>query len=382
MSFVSGSGTQTRRKEYVLAEPSWFTAPECEELRSTRFERKGPKAQKPDSMTEEVMICHYRAKDGQEILSSPAPLSSIPFDSIRTFRNLDSFPFAFEGDHDVLQWICGLAAESPLARILMKDAMENGWSVAIADLGGNAFEIDTMSQLITLDHYGFTASALGRSAFYRHAVLINFIKALRAAWHEEQVYGFEDVYAPEAMLMLERAMSADVETMAIVAAWELRAAGHSDIWRHMLGSEEGDMAMVFTRAIEKDPAGFYDGSVFVRTFAAWYGDATRLAENDASILEAMDAHLQEGGRFGKSMLKGEAIEQVSLIPGGRAYLDGMGGNIATDPYFVAMHDAINESHLFQIVYDSHVVMVGGVPFRDSRLARKIFPEGLMAALKD
>jgi hypothetical protein len=51
----------------------------------------------------------------------------------------------------------------------------------------------------------------------------------------------------------------------------------------------------------------------------------------------------------------------------------MGPNICADPYFVSLDDPINESHLFQIVYDSKVVMIEGVPFRDRKLARLIFP---------
>jgi hypothetical protein len=51
----------------------------------------------------------------------------------------------------------------------------------------------------------------------------------------------------------------------------------------------------------------------------------------------------------------------------------------SDPYFLCVHDTINESHLFQVIYDSNVTMVEGVPFRDSSLARKIFPMGLVTA---
>jgi hypothetical protein len=262
--------------------------------------------------------------------------------------------------------------------LLLKAAQEDGATITLADLNGEGYSLDAQEHDITLDHYGFTAGALGRSAHFRNALFINFIKALRARYHAAQNYNFEATARPDAVLMLERARFADIETIAILAGWELRAAGHTDIWRHILGADEGDMAMIFTRAIEKDPAGFYDGSVLTRTFCQWYGDDARVAEADAQTLEAMDDHLQHGGKFGSDALKAESIERISKFPGAQPYLQGMGANIVTDPYFVAMHDAINEAHLFQIVYDSKVTLVEGVPFRDSRLARKIFPTGLVA----
>lgn len=325
-------------------------------------------------MTKDIVVCHYRDESAQGF---PVPLKSIQFDNVRAFHNLEAYPYAFESDDDIFYWACGMAGESPAACALLKKAQEEGATITLADLQGEGYLVDGDSFDITLDHFGFTAGALGRSAHFRNALFLNFIKALRARFHERQRYDFESFARPDAALMLERTVAADIETIAILAGWELRAAGYTDIWRSILGSEEGDMAMIFTRAIEKDPAGFYDGSVLTRTLCQWYGDDARVAQADALALEAMDDHLHDGGTFGTDSLKADAIEMISNMPGAQPYLEGMGANIATDPYFVAMHDAINEAHLFQIVYDSKVTMVEGVPFRDSGLARKIFPSGLV-----
>lgn len=365
------------RKEFVFAGPSRSFASEYVELRSTRFDRKGPKTQH-GKMTEEVVICQYRGDADTSIQEFPVLLQSIPFDTIRSFQNLEAYPYAFEADLDVVHWICGMSGESPTTRLLLKEAQSEGWSIRMDDLSGQGYEIDEEAQCLVLDHFGFTAQALGRSAYFRNALFVNFVKMLRTLWHDRQDYKFETMFRPDAVLMLERAQAADCDTIAILAGWELRGAGHADIWRSILGSEEGDMAMIFTRAIEKDPASFYDGSVLARTFCQWYGDENRVAENDQAILEDMDAMLQSGHHFGNAPLAEQAIERISQLPGGVSYLSGMGSNIAADPYFVALNDSINESHLFQIVYDSKVVMVEGVPFRDSRLARKIFPMGLVA----
>lgn len=375
MSFMSGSGTGRARREYVLAGPSGHVCEEYEDLRSDRFERKGQK-KKNRAISEDVVIAHYRGKNDPSSSLYPVNLSSIGFEKIRAFQNLEAYPFAFESDLDVLQWLCGMAAESPTARLLLKEAQLERWDIRLDDLSQGGYGIDDEAHTVLLDHFGFTAGALGRSAFFRNALFINFVKALRQLWHERSGHSFERTHRPDVALMLERARAADCETIAVLVGWELRGAGYSDVWRSILGSEEGDMAMIFTRAIEKDPAGFYDGSVLTRAFCQWYGDAGRVASCDHATLERMDAMLEnaQGAKiFGDDPLRAADIEKLSVLPGGKAYLNGMGRNICTDPYFMALNDPINESHLFQVVYDSKIVLAGGVPFRDKRLARLIFP---------
>lgn len=344
-------------------------------MRADRFERKGP-SRKNKKIPEDVVISHIRGNDAQADAVGAVMLVSIPTDKIRAFHNLEAYPYAFEGDLDVINWACGMAGESPTARLLLKEAQADGWAIRLDDLAQAGYAIDEERRCILLDHFGFTAHALGRSAYFRNALFVHFVKALRQVWHERQDHVFDATHRPESILLLERARAADCETIAILAGWELRGAGYSDLWRSILGSEEGDMAMIFTRAIDKDPTGFYDGSVLTRTFCQWYADTDRVAACDHATLERLDETVADADGaelFGGQVMRASDIERLSRLPGGRAYLTGMGANITSDPYFVALDDPINESHLFQIVYDSKVVMVEGVPFRDRRLARLIFP---------
>lgn len=376
MSFMSASAKARARKEYVL--PRAFAASgveyeEFEEVRADRFERKGaPRRSK--KITEDVVISHIRG--GRDHPAGPVRLDNLRADEIRAFHNLEAYPYSFETDHDAIGWACAMAGESPTARLLLKEACLEGWSVELQDLSQSGYAIDEENRRVLLDHFGYTANALGRSAYFRNAMFVHFIKALREAWHERQGHSSGITHRADAILMLERVRAADCQTVAILCGWELRGAGYTDLWRSILGSDEGDMAMIFTRAIEKDPAGFYDGSVLTRTFCQWYGDHGRVASCDHATLERLDeiVKMAEGAEaFGPSPMHAQDAEKRSVLPAGRPYLAGMGANICADPYFVSLDDPINEAHLFQIVYDSRVVMAGGVPFRDRRLARLIFP---------
>jgi hypothetical protein len=188
---------------------------------------------------------------------------------------------------------------------------------------------------------------------------------------------FEEEYSPEDVLMLERIRAADCDTCTILASWELRGAGYGEVWRHLLGTEEGDMAIVFTRVLERDPTALFDGAALAYAFRQWYAHSTRVDGCDHETLEVLDDILLDGGidnPFGKKRIDHEIIETLSELPDGTLYLDGMSHVIINDPFFSGLKDEINQTHLFHLMYDLEVKMVENVPFRDHKLAKKIFPE--------
>lgn len=282
----------------------------------------------------------------------------------------------FQSELDALLWCARVMNDSPTARQLCNDAEDTGWSVGLADLKNEGFFIDTEDRVILLDHFSLAPSAIGRSAFFRHVLLTTFIRALRDVWHDARIGNVERDYQPEQILMLERARAADCDTVTILCGWELRAAGHTEVWRHLLGSEEGDMAIVFSRFLERDPGALFNGAALAYAFRQWYADTSRVDAIDHDTLEALDDILEESEQrdpFGQTRLDADGIEDLSILPDGTRYLSGLGAGILRDPFFAGLHDEINQTHLFQMMYDMEVVMVNNVPFRDATLARLIFP---------
>lgn len=289
----------------------------------------------------------------------------------------DSCPF-FAADEDALLWCVDLLASSPSALAHLLSAAREGWSVAFADLGGGGFSLESRDRIVLLDRHGMDSSALSRSAFFRTAALLSLARALRDLWQEERMRGAERVYAPESFLILSRLRAADADTFALLCAWELRQAGHGAIWRHAIGSPEGDMALAFTRRIEREgAAGLFSAPALAAAFVQWFGEEDRMKSADHESLEFLDDVLHAAGRgnpFGRGRLGAELVETLSQLPDGTRYLAGRGGEIVSDPTFYDIGDEINQAHLFHIARDLEVTRIGNVPFRDAGLARKIFPE--------
>jgi hypothetical protein len=306
----------------------------------------------------------------------------IDFSHVNLPQQLDQdyivqLPFAFQKSDDIMAWAAAMLADSPTASRLWIEAESTGWKVGIADLKNSGFHLDMIDQVLLLDNYALRPDALGRSPYFRNALIVALVRALRDIWHEEKTGAFEDEFAPEAALMLERVRAADCDTVAMLVGWELRGAGYTEIWRHLIGSEEGDMAMIFTRFLERDPTALFDGSALAYAFRQWYADESRVDGTDHDTLEALDNILLDHNGmtspFGDRRLSAEDIERLTCLPDGRCYLKGLADTIMRDPFFAGLHDPVNQTHLFHLMYDMEVVMVHNVPFRDARLARMIFP---------
>lgn len=278
---------------------------------------------------------------------------------------------------DVLGWCISVLQASPSARLMLREALDQGWRIGLDDLCGGSYCIDVAEKLLLIDNNALVPSALGRSGYFRNVTIVTLVKALRDIWQEKRHGGFDVHYGPEHIMTLERVRAADCDVMAVLVGWELRSEAYADLWRHLIGSDIGDMAMMYSGHLERDPASAFNGRAAAAAFRQWFRDEARVNACDHDTLEYLDDVLAEsvaGNPFGRKKPSRIAVEALSCQPDKSAYLRGLGGDILGDPLYCGMNDPINQSHLFHILYDLEAVIVENVPFRDAELARKIFPE--------
>jgi hypothetical protein len=298
----------------------------------------------------------------------------------------DGQKFALLGKFEILSWLAYQVSLSPSGHRMLDEAMESGWSLAIEDLDGPDFHLDVPEKLIVLDCGGLLVSALGRCDYFRNIILVSFVRALRDVWQEKRHGGFDAAYGPEAILMLERTRAADLDVMAVLAAWEIRGEGYGGLWRHMIGSEDGDIAMRFSGYLERDPSALFNGRALAAAFTQWFRSNERVAMCEHEVLNDMDVLIEErqgmSRIFGNSRLGAIAVESLSCLPDRTAYLQGMGDEVLRDVQYAGMTSMVNQAHLMQVLHDAKAVRVQGVPFRDVSLAEKIFPNGEFTPAND
>lgn len=271
----------------------------------------------------------------------------------------------------------GRLSNSPTARSLVDDALRQGWEFDIGDQGGFDFHIDVEEKQIVLNNYGLSEASLEESEHFQNMILVSLVRALRDVWQENRFGASHDRFAPEQTLMMERVRAADCDVIAVLVSWELRNAGFASLWRHLIGSDEGDMAMAFSGHMERYPFHNKPHAALRAAFDQWYREEERVRNCDHETLDYIDDLLQdydETELFGSERLQAIDIEALSCLPDRTAYLQGMGREILMDPFYAGLGDEINQAHFSQILYDLRAYTVEGVPFRDKNLAAKIFPD--------
>lgn len=292
-------------------------------------------------------------------------------------RNDDTSDLTLTDHAQLLGWVVQSLFQSETAHDMLEEAANNGWSIELDDLDHHDFHLDVPEKHIVLNTHGLGAASLSRSDYFRNLLLVSLTRALRDVWQETRHGGFEDMYGPESILMLERVRAADCDVMTVLVAWELRQADLSDLWRHMLGSDEGDLAMTFSSSLEKNMANPSIHDAMHITFRQWFASEERINICDHETLEYLDNYIAQEGpnAFGSNHMKAPALELLSCLPNKTAYLEGHGTELISDPLYSGMNDAINQSHFMHIMHDMQAITVAGIPFRSEALASKIFPEG-------
>lgn len=303
----------------------------------------------------------------------PAPMST-------SYEIFDIQDFDIQDDEeggDLLTEAAGLLAQSTAGGTMLREALSRGWDLLLDDLGPADFDLDAQEMCIILNNQGMSDYALSRSPYFKNQILTALIRALREVWQESRYGGTSSEYAPDAILTHERVRAADLDVTLVLVAWELRVAEQGALWRFLIGAEEGDIAMRFMGYLERDLSLDETRDALAAAFTQWFRSEERVNACDHDTLDYLDAVMEEVcnvNAFGRKQLTPIAVERLSCLPDRSAYLMGRGGDILTDPLYAGMNDEINQAHLMHILRDLDITYIENVPFRDAKLAAKIFPD--------
>jgi len=268
-----------------------------------------------------------------------------------------------------LKWLASVLSQSPTLSALTDELDLEEWGFVVSRDSTHSYKIDIENDVVVLP-------SLMKKTHSRHNLLLNTIRALRDMWYEDNHFDLYETLQLEEWLKWERLRAADIETFTVMVAWELRIAGERDLWRALMGSDIGDMAMVF-QAIDEQQGDITSYDVpLLHSFRQWFMAEDRINDTDSATLAIIDhtvlnQMLQEP--FGEERLCGDDIEMRITLPNEKPYLENM-EHLLNDPEFCAIPNDINQTHFFHIMNDLETVNMSGVRFRDKDLAKKIFPD--------
>lgn len=288
--------------------------------------------------------------------------------------------------HDVLSRALSPLFSSPSFLTLLADIGHAGqdWVLCFEHLPDGDYAIDEDLNTVWVDTCGMLPEAIAQSVYFSNTLRANVLRAVREIWHacNAQRGLYEDArdLDVESLIKAERVKAADIECFTILCAHETQGFGaSSEIWRHMMGGDVGDMAIVFGRTLERAVSAHNRIDLAMQeAFKQWYRDAPRVDACDHRTLEELDQELLcEDGRPQPRRVTIKPADLCRMTQRGcgeGSYLGDLNVRLLRDPAYADMHDPINQAHLLHIMHDLEVTRVGDVPFRNADLARLIFPD--------
>jgi hypothetical protein len=268
---------------------------------------------------------------------------------------------------------------SPAACALMDKAAMHDWAVTLSDLeDAQDYHIDMPERKIIINMDGLSHEAIARSPYFQTYILSALVRSLRDAEQETYFHGFDANHTPEDILFFMRARYADLAVMNILIAWELRAQGDNALWRHVVGAEDGDIALRFIAALEKE--GTHRNDALRKAFDQWYKNTERVDAADHDALNIMDMIIAEEREdtgtlnpFGARKMDADVLIKLSCLYDKTAYLCTNTADILRDPFYAGLSDEVNQTHFMQMTRDIMSITINNVPFRSESLARRMFP---------
>lgn len=259
----------------------------------------------------------------------------------------------------------------------LMDQIDPQWTVILSDLTDEDYDISIDDHILYVNSTGLNDLRLAGSITAMAAVLLSLVEGLRMVRHIEWLDQALNRYHPQAIVEIGRICVSDCVTQAVSVAWFARNAGNPALWKYLLCGKKADMAVCFDRMmmLGRDKGLAHTTCVkeaLSLTFRTWFTDPQRIKEADHDTLNLLDSMLAETMAFGHAVIQRPTIACLTLRMGGEGtYLDqAVLRDMMINPFYKDVYDPVNRVHLDQIMRDSNVCEVAGIPFRDPQLAQR------------
>jgi hypothetical protein len=251
------------------------------------------------------------------------------------------------------------------------------WAIDFCDLNNASYDLDIENARIIIHNFGLSAQHLLSSKYFRPQVALAMAEAYRMVRHVEWLDGMLTRYNPETIILIGRICVADTVTQTIKFAFDAKTNKDDVLWKHILCGENADMAMAFINGLEKFLTAGMDYNVAEKkacavAFNTWFACSTRMDLCDHDTLTLMDDMIENNEIFDLKKMEKNAVTCLTLMPGCQtSYIDThLQNDILKNPYYIAMNNTANQTHLAQITRDINTVNVAGIVFRDHALAQR------------
>ncbi|MDD3020329.1 MAG: hypothetical protein PHX61_05020 [Alphaproteobacteria bacterium] len=293
----------------------------------------------------------------------------------------DLRPAHFATDEDALVWGLSVLCETKLGRDLAYDARFEDWSIEVDDIEQASHIIDPQLRILILPRFSVSPATLARSQNDRASFLMELARGLRGVWHDMTGVRDDADLTADDQILWERLRAADHDLCAVRMAWDLREQGMGGLWRQIIASHLGDLAVMAGELwATEDQNEQSEKNLplygFSHLVLEWLRDASLVNATDGQTLDAMDLRLQRNVRevCGPEQISAVELMTLSTLPSDGSYLAPVARTVMYAAEFREIPDGVNEAYLRQILEDCELTRISPLVFSDSELEKKFFPD--------
>ena len=179
-------------------------------------------------------------------------------------------------------------------------------------------------------------------------------KSLRRAWlslDSDMLYPLS--YLPDDAVLMNRILEADCRIFAVWIAWELKLQSETDMWDHIIQSDDATMAVAFAERAKKSFVNLENGEAARASFNAWF-TSYNIKPSDHALIQSMLSD-EKGYVFTSSepplSITHDLLEAIGQIPQGGNYMNGMEEKPLPGTEYGIVRDRSNANFLWFVKFE-------------------------------
>ena len=240
--------------------------------------------------------------------------------------------------------LTGRLGQSRMGKVMLEFAISHGVTIEYASRLTPAF-YDRAAGKIFL-----------REDLSQDEQILLLARELRRVWqHRQGVLLHPLLFHPDHAIIINRVQAADLQTLMVRVAWELRLAGDHGPWDRLEQGGHADLTNAMQREALTDFRTLSGGRAATAVFEAWFL-SERCRRHDRLLIQQMLADYQgyvfkAGHAETSAVLTRQLIAALGAMPMGKNYLSPHAGIILSDPVFTDIRDRSSANFLWFIKFE-------------------------------
>lgn len=187
-----------------------------------------------------------------------------------------------------------------------------------------------------------------------NAGVIALMRSMRLVWLQKKGALINPLsFQPEQAILINRMIAADSDLSVIALLWDMKLAGHEDMWNNAMAGSDYDICSAYAMEAMTDFRSIKSGLAARATFEKWFisGRCKSYDRNIIQIMMGKNTDIEIGHEDASRTVALDVISAMGTRPQGDNYLSSIAVQIMNDGLFNDVRDRSNANFLWFITFE-------------------------------